>query len=128
MIREFEKPLARAASIYGISLIASALERHTERSAPESKKAEARQEDPPPTDSTAPPTYLCTHCHSTNLEVRYGRSYYFKCLDCDGNTGIKNECRACGGYTRTKKRKLVFSSVCTKCEREEVFFTNAAPG
>jgi hypothetical protein len=72
------------------------------------------------------PTYICTHCHSTNLEVRFGRSYYFKCLDCDGNTAIKNTCRSCGGATKTKKRGPEFSAVCTSCGHDDLFFRNRA--
>lgn len=67
-------------------------------------------------------TYLCTHCHSTNLEIRYGRSYYFKCLDCAGNTAIKNPCPGCGKKTKTRKRGTQFNMICEDCNHTELFF------
>ena len=70
------------------------------------------------------PTYICTHCHETNLSIEYGRSYYFKCHSCDGNTPIKNRCAKCNEVTRTRKSKLVFTSVCKSCDVEELFFLN----
>jgi hypothetical protein len=85
-----------------------------------SKRAAASAAAEPP----AMPTYLCTHCHSTNLEIRYGRSYYFKCLDCDGNTALKNACRECGGFTRTQKRGAEFTAICRDCGHTELFFRN----
>jgi len=72
------------------------------------------------------PSYLCTHCHSTNIEVRFARSYYFKCSDCEGNTAIKNLCRKCGGPTKTKRRGPEFAAVCQSCGREDLFFRNRA--
>lgn len=70
------------------------------------------------------PTYMCTHCHETNLTIEYGRSYYFKCHSCDGNTPIKNRCDTCKTVTRTRKSKKEFASVCKKCDTEELFFVN----
>lgn len=71
------------------------------------------------------PMYLCMKCQSTNLEVRFGRSYYFKCLDCGGNTPIRNACRGCGATTKTRKRGAEFSAVCTACGRSDVFYINS---
>jgi len=70
------------------------------------------------------PTYLCTHCHETNLSIEYGRSYYFKCHSCDGNTPIKNRCAKCNEVTRTRKSKKEFASICKACDVEELFFVN----
>lgn len=70
------------------------------------------------------PTYLCTHCQSTKLQILYGRSYYFKCSDCDGNTSIRDVCSDCGTGTRLKKRGNVFSAVCKGCNSERMFFEN----
>lgn len=70
------------------------------------------------------PVYLCMHCQSTKLVIRYGRSYYFKCLDCDGNTWIKHECSLCQRSMRTQKRGDEFSKVCKACNQECVFFVN----
>ncbi|MCB1280694.1 MAG: NERD domain-containing protein [Salinibacterium sp.] len=72
------------------------------------------------------PTFLCSKCHSTNLVALFGRSYYFKCLDCHANTPIKNPCRSCGAITRTRKSKLEFRAECEACGLAEVFFVNSA--
>jgi hypothetical protein len=72
----------------------------------------------------AMPIYLCTHCQSTSLEIRYGKSYYFKCLDCDGNTGIKNVCSGCGKTKKTKKSGREFVTSCVDCDQSELFFVN----
>ena len=38
-------------------------------------------------------TSLCSKCQSDNIEIRYGKyGYYFKCLNCNGNTAIKLTC------------------------------------
>jgi hypothetical protein len=92
-------------------------------------KPEVAQIEQPPVcqeqSSRSLPMYLCMKCHSTNLEVRFGHSYYFKCLDCDGNTPIKNACRSCGAMTKTRKRGTEFSAVCSACGCSEVFFINS---
>ncbi len=67
--------------------------------------------------------FECRGCASSNLEVRYGRSYYFKCLDCDANTPIKNTCDACAATTRTRKEKRQFFSECQACGTSVLFFT-----
>ncbi len=72
------------------------------------------------------PAYVCAHCRSSRLEIRFGRSYYFKCLECGKNTPIKNQCRKCGSQTRTEKRKEQFFSVCENCDQSELFFLNAS--
>lgn len=102
--------------------------RHVEPASRASTESEPADKPVAPADAAPAtmPTYLCTHCHSTNIEVRFGRSYYFKCLDCDGNTAIKNACRSCGGTTKTKKRGPEFSAVCNSCGHEDLFFRNSA--
>ena len=70
------------------------------------------------------PTYICTHCHEKNLSIQYGKSYYFKCHSCDGNTPIKNRCSQCNEVTRTRKSKKDFTSICKACDLEEIFFVN----
>lgn len=68
--------------------------------------------------------YACTKCKSQNLEVRYGRNYYFKCLDCDNNIPIKHTCNTPNCKPRTKKRKLQFFIVCETCGVDELFYEN----
>lgn len=102
--------------------------RHVEPAVPTSTDAEPVGESAVQTDA-APvtmPTYICTHCHSRSLEVRFARSYYFKCLDCERTRPITNACRSCGGATKTKKRGPEFTSVCTSCGHEDLFFRNGA--
>ncbi|SFV64437.1 hypothetical protein MNB_SV-3-1530 [hydrothermal vent metagenome] len=69
-------------------------------------------------------TYVCLKCKSTNLEVAYGRNYYFKCLDCDNNIPIKHTCKTPECKPRTKKRKNQFFKVCEKCGIDELFYEN----
>jgi len=80
---------------------------------------------PPPaaaTDATASP--CCSKCQSAKVEIRYGRNYYFKCLDCDGNTAIKQVCPACGEAARLKKSGPTFRWNCAGCGCGDVFFVN----
>lgn len=105
------------------------LARHADPSTPTSAYAEPADQPAIRTREEAQaemPTYNCTHCRSANLEVRFARSYYFKCLDCGGNTTIKNACQSCGGATKTKKRGPEFNAVCTSCGHEDLFFRNSA--
>ena len=70
--------------------------------------------------------YECTKCKSQNLEVNYGRNYYFKCLDCENNIPIKHTCNTPNCKPRTKKRKLQFFKVCETCGIDELFYENKA--
>ena len=85
-----------------------------------------------PTFKTAPPSAAadsgkaacCSKCQTTHVEIRYGRNYYFKCLDCDGNTPIKQICPACGEAARLKKSGTTFRWNCAGCGCGDVFFVN----
>ena len=68
--------------------------------------------------------FNCNKCKSTNLEVAYGRNYYFKCLDCDNNIPIKHTCKTPECKPRTKKRKNQFFKICEKCGIDELFYEN----
>ena len=120
-------------------IVAFLLQQHSppclKTTSPEDNVRESPEHKPSRTPSTqrsqnseskekALPRYLCTHCHATNLEIRYGRSYYFKCLDCDGNTAIKNECPKCNRLMKTTKAKNTFSAICDVCGNQGVFFRN----
>jgi hypothetical protein len=101
--------------------------RHRDSATTPSVEPDTRSESPetrPEAALASMPTYLCSHCRSVNVEVRFGRSYYFKCLDCGGNTAIKNACRTCGGVTKTQKRGTEFRAVCSKCGHADLFFRN----
>ena len=88
-----------------------------------SPKAEVVQASEPKEQKHLP-TYICTHCHETNLSIEYAHSYYFKCNSCEGNTPIKNRCSQCNEVTRTRKSKKEFTSECKACGLEELFFVN----
>ncbi len=70
--------------------------------------------------------YKCTKCKSQNLEIKFGRNYYFKCLDCDNNIPIKHTCNTSNCKPRTKKRKLQFFKICETCGIDELFYENKA--
>lgn len=74
---------------------------------------------------TAPSSdYRCKHCQSTQLEVRWGHSYYFKCLACVKNTPISRHCEGCGEKERVRKEGLLFFGECGPCRRSEQFYIN----
>ena len=68
--------------------------------------------------------HYCPKCKSKNLEVKYGHSYYFKCLDCGNNIPIKHTCKTPQCKPKTQKRKNEFFKVCSHCATEELFFIN----
>jgi len=68
--------------------------------------------------------YECSKCKSNNLEVAYGKNYYFKCLDCNNNIPIKHTCNTANCKPRTKKRKLQFFKLCEICGIDELFWEN----
>ena len=75
------------------------------------------------TSSSAVQTHFCRHCNSSNIKVVYGKyGYYFKCVDCDGNTKIDFTCR-CGAKAKISKRKDRFSWKCV-CGNDDLFFEN----
>lgn len=74
--------------------------------------------------SVQPTLFNCHKCKSENLEVAYGRNYYFKCLDCANNIPIKHTCKTPDCKPRTKKRKNQFFKVCEKCGIDELFWEN----
>ena len=71
-----------------------------------------------------PVSFSCNKCGSDNIHVLYGRSYYFKCYDCDGNTPIKLTCDSCGKTAKTRKQKNEFYKKCMSCDTEVLYFMN----
>ncbi|WP_161883381.1 nuclease-related domain-containing protein [Deinococcus alpinitundrae] len=71
------------------------------------------------------PAFSCRACKSTSLEITFGRSYYFKCKSCDGNTPIQLSCPKCKGQQRTRKSGKQFFAECAACQSSELYFTNA---
>jgi len=77
------------------------------------------------TKSTHSSLYKCSKCDSSALEIAYGKyGYYFKCLDCSGNTAIKLSCKHPSCKPKLSKRKLQFFKICSTCQSEEFFFAN----
>lgn len=75
-------------------------------------------------DLSANPAH-CSKCNSQNITIAYGKyGYYFKCLDCDGNTGLKLKCKDNSCKPRLRKSKLQFFKECAVCETSELFFEN----
>lgn len=73
------------------------------------------------------PSFTCQKCQSMKLEVTYGKyGYYFKCLACEGNTGIEVKCQKCQGKARTRKERQQFFAECQPCGTSELYFTNPA--
>lgn len=67
----------------------------------------------------------CRHCNSNKISIQYGKfSYYFKCLDCGGNTAIKVACEKEGCKARIRKNGNCFYRECGVCNSSDLFFTN----
>lgn len=66
----------------------------------------------------------CRSCDSANLRIEYGKSYYFKCQNCNGNTPIKLTCPICGERSRVRKDKLNYYRDCERCKTSELYYTN----
>lgn len=80
---------------------------------------------PPIPEPTKNQQLLCRKCNSSNIGIQYGKfGYYFKCLDCDGNTPIKVTCEKEGCKARLRKEGHKFFKECTSCNSSSLFFTN----
>ena len=72
-------------------------------------------------------TYFCRQCNKTNLSVASGKyGYYFKCLDCDGNTPINVSCQTCNSKEKIRKSGELFYAECATCTFSSLFYTNPA--
>lgn len=72
------------------------------------------------------PAKACKQCASTEVEARSGQyGYYFFCMKCEKNTGIKFSCPACGGEGRIRKQGKDFFAECKECPASVLFHTNA---
>jgi ssDNA-binding Zn-finger/Zn-ribbon topoisomerase 1 len=69
--------------------------------------------------------HTCRECGSSNIGIQYGKfGYYFKCLDCDGNTSIKVACEKEGCKARLRKEGSKFFRECVTCNKISLYFTN----
>jgi hypothetical protein len=69
--------------------------------------------------------HKCTSCKSTKLEVRFGHTYYFHCLDCEKNAPIKPICPICNSTNKLRKKKNEFFSECSTCKTSSLFYVNS---
>ena len=67
--------------------------------------------------------FKCGKCQSKRLRIQFGKSYYFKCLDCGGNTAIHLSCTQCGAPARTRKSGKEFYAECQN-GHSELYFIN----
>lgn len=69
--------------------------------------------------------YSCRQCSKTNLFVASGKyGYYFKCLECEGNTPINIVCQNCEIKKKICKRGDRFFAECESCKISDLFYTN----
>lgn len=76
---------------------------------------------------TAPETSIkqCKFCQSSNLEIKNGHNYYFRCLDCNKNTAIKYPfCEKCNRTMEFHKNKKDYRIECAHCNTSELFYSN----
>ncbi|RJF74493.1 NERD domain-containing protein [Deinococcus cavernae] len=113
-------------------LIAFLRNKHVEAGRAETVRAEpaavpqAQQQQVPaaPAPPVAPSVrrdFKCRHCQGQRLQVQFGKSYYFKCLDCEGNTAIHLTCTQCGAAARTRKQGKEFFAECPGGHSERYF-------
>lgn len=70
------------------------------------------------------PKHTCHKCKSDQLEVRFGRNYYFKCLSCDENNRINEECPKCNRLLKIRKDRNHFFAECKECGTTALFHSN----
>lgn len=84
------------------------------------------RDEKPKTEKKGPGNgFVCSKCGSGDLRVAFGRSYYFKCKSCEGNTPIQLVCERCGGAMKTRKQKNEFFKECAACGTSGLYFVNA---
>lgn len=73
----------------------------------------------------AKPTHSCSKCQSINVYVANGKyGYYFKCLDCGGNSAIKLSHKDKYCKVKISKFGLDFYKICDTCQTKELYFRN----
>jgi hypothetical protein len=76
-------------------------------------------------EPAVPAGHHCRKCHSDRLSIQYGKfGYYFKCLDCDGNTPAKVDCGREGHRERLRKDGQRFYRECADCATSTLYFIN----
>lgn len=67
---------------------------------------------------------ICRKCKSDKLEVRFGKNYYLKCLNCEENSRIDIACPHCNRLLKIRKDKNRFYAECAACKTSELFHIN----
>jgi len=91
-------------------------------SPPEAAHAKGEARKPKLTRPSNLPVFLCTHCHSENVAVKYAYSYYLACADCDKNTPLKLDCATCNAVAKPRKRGKEFFAECSNCNEWRLVF------
>jgi Zn finger protein HypA/HybF involved in hydrogenase expression len=68
--------------------------------------------------------HACRKCKSEKLEIRFGKNYYFKCLNCDENNRIDATCPKCKSLFKIRKDKKQFFADCSACKTSALFHLN----
>jgi len=68
--------------------------------------------------------HKCPNCKSAKLEIRFGHTYYFHCLECEKNVPIKTACPICKDVCKLRKKKSEFFSECIACKTSNLFYIN----
>ena len=98
------------------------VEKHRPLNVPAIKPTPQRSMAPPPVPAS--PGFHCRACGGKRLAVQYAHSYYFKCLECGGNTPARALCPHCQSQAKIRKSGLQFHSDCAACGKSAPFFTN----
>lgn len=67
---------------------------------------------------------ICRFCGSFKLEIKYGRNYYFHCLDCAKATPINSICPSCNNLEKLRKQGKEFFVECQSCKTSQLFYSN----
>jgi hypothetical protein len=67
---------------------------------------------------------VCRQCKGSHVAVAYGYNYFFRCLDCQGSTPIKESCPGCGARLAVRKSGQQFYLDCRSCGTSALIFTN----
>ncbi len=108
------KPLVRA--------FATSTPTETPKS-PSAQVIAAPPKEPEPVTSNANKP-ACKHCDSTSVEIRFARTYYLFCLDCEKNSPIKIQCPNCHEPGKLRKQKKEFYAEISKCNTSNLYFVN----
>jgi hypothetical protein len=69
--------------------------------------------------------FTCKKCMSDKVKIVWGKyGYYFKCVECQGNTPIKLKCKDDNCMVKLKKDKNNFYQICETCNTKVLYFVN----